>query len=236
MRLLVTRPEPDATRLAETLRAHGHTPVVAPLMHIGMRGTAPDLSGVQGLLFTSANGVRALVHHLGALSPLAALCVGEATGEAARAAGARKVIVSGGDAAALAATVRGACDPAAGALVHVAGTHRAGDLQGALEAAGFRVRRAVLYEAVAVDALPEAARAALAAGTLDGVLLYSPRTARLYGALVTRAGLADSVCRVAAYCLSPAVAAALKESGAPVGKVHVAPRPETAALLGLLSP
>ena len=234
MRLLVTRPEPDATRLAGALQALGHEAIVAPLMTIEMRGRAPDLAGVQALVFTSANGVRALVHHLGGrVPPLAALCVGEATAAAARAAGFARVIAAAGDVAALAASVRGACDPAAGALLHVAGSHRAGDLKGALEAAGFSVHRAVLYEAVAAPRLPEPARAALAAGEAAGVLLFSPRTARLYGRLADAAGLAAQARHIAAYCLSPAVAAALDDGRD--GAVHVAPRPDLAALLGLLS-
>lgn len=237
MRLIVTRPEPDASALAAELEARGHMPVVAPLMHMELRGSPPDLAGVQGLLFTSANGVRALVAHLGRLPGLTALCVGEATGAAARAAGARRVIVSGGDARALAATVRGACDPDAGALLHVAGTHRAGDLARELAGAGFDVRRAVLYEAVAAEELPEPARRALAPGPdqggAQGVLLYSPRTARLFVQLAEAAGLGAAAARLDAYCLSPAVAQALGRPGD--AHVHVAPRPESAALLGLLS-
>ena len=34
MRLLVTRPEPDAARTAEALRARGHEVLVAPLLRV----------------------------------------------------------------------------------------------------------------------------------------------------------------------------------------------------------
>ena len=42
MRLLVTRPEPDATRTAETLRARGHDVLVAPLL-----ATLDDRGGIR---------------------------------------------------------------------------------------------------------------------------------------------------------------------------------------------
>ena len=46
MRLLVTRPEPDASREAETLTARGHEPVLAPLLAIEFdRGVAFGLAG-----------------------------------------------------------------------------------------------------------------------------------------------------------------------------------------------
>ena len=44
------------------------------------------------------------------------------------------------------------------------------------------------------------------AGTLDGVLLFSPRTAALFAELVTDAGLSEACREMSAYCLSPAVA------------------------------
>ena len=97
-------------------------------------------------------------------------------------------------------------DPDKGALLHIAGTYVAGDLSGLLEAAGFEIRRAVLYEAQAAGGLSTETRGALEAGTLDGVLLFSPRTAALFAELVTDAGLSEACREMSAYCLSPAVA------------------------------
>ena len=48
MRLLVTRPEPDATRQAETLAARGHESVIAPLLLIEpATGVGLELDGAQ---------------------------------------------------------------------------------------------------------------------------------------------------------------------------------------------
>src|ERR1700749_3338061 len=61
MRVLVTRPEEDAVRIAEILKSRGHEPVIAPLLKTNFHN-GPDISldGVQAILATSANGVRAL--------------------------------------------------------------------------------------------------------------------------------------------------------------------------------
>jgi len=212
MRILVTRPRDDAAPLVAALAARGHETLVAPMLEIhapAPGAAAPDLAGVQALLFTSANGVRAFA----ALTPardLPVFAVGEASGQAARAAGFARVESAGGDVDDLARLVRERAEPAAGALYHIAANRLAGDLKGALEAAGFAVRRDILYESVAARALPAELRAALTAGQLDAATFFSPRTAATFADLVARAGLAESCTRLTAICLSAAVAAALQ--------------------------
>src|SRR4051812_9693459 len=88
MRLLVTRPEPDATRTAETLRAHGHEVLVAPLL--STQAVQAEFGGAyDGVLMTSANAARALAVHprAGGLTRLRCFTVGKRTAEAARAVG-----------------------------------------------------------------------------------------------------------------------------------------------------
>ena len=61
MRVLVTRPEDDARETAVRLKALGHEPILAPLISIRfIDGPDIDLAGVQALIATSSNGVRAL--------------------------------------------------------------------------------------------------------------------------------------------------------------------------------
>src|ERR1043166_8938182 len=88
MRLLVTRPEEDAARTAQALRARGHAVLIAPLLRI--EAIEADLSGSwTAVLMTSANAARALSGHrqAAALLRLPAFTVGDRTAEAARAAG-----------------------------------------------------------------------------------------------------------------------------------------------------
>ena len=62
MRLLVTRPREDGEAFAKLLAARGHEAVVAPVMEVQfLAGPPVPLEGVQAVLATSANGVRALV-------------------------------------------------------------------------------------------------------------------------------------------------------------------------------
>jgi uroporphyrinogen-III synthase len=232
MRLLLTRPRVDAEPLAERLRAAGHQVTLAPLLDIRPLAPAPfDLSGVQAVLLTSANGARA-VPPSAPLRALPAFVVGAATAQAARAAGFAQIECAAGDVEALARLVASRLDPADGALLHIASRQRAGDLGAALGRLGFGVRRAVLYEAVAARLLPGTARAALEEGAIDAVLLYSPRTAATFAKLVGAAGLAAACRRIEALCLSRAVADALR--GLAWRGIRVAPRPEQEALLALL--
>ena len=66
----------------------------------------------------------------------------------------------------------------------------AGDLQGKLEAAGFALRRVVLYEAKTAAALSHETRMNLALGGIDMVLLFSPRTAQPGASLLNPDALA----------------------------------------------
>src|SRR4051812_16935975 len=94
---------------------------------------AIDLTNVQAVLFTSANGVRAFAA-AERRRDIPAFAVGEATAAAARLAGFTTVDTAGGDVAALADLVRERLTPARGALLHAAGSAVAGDLSGVLGA------------------------------------------------------------------------------------------------------
>lgn len=233
MRVLVTRPVDDAAQTAAQLAALGHEAVLAPLLEIEFRdGGVLALDGVQAILVTSANGIRALARRT-ARRDLPVLAVGAQSAAAARLAGFADVDHADGDAAALAALALKRLDPAGGALFHAAGAETRGALGERLEAQGFVLRSEVLYEAVAASGFPPAAQEALAAGRIDAVLLFSPRTARIFAELVLRKGL-DAPCRsMTALCISEATADAL----APIAfrALRVAAHPDQDALLGLLA-
>ncbi|WP_448205257.1 uroporphyrinogen-III synthase [Azospirillum sp. sgz302134] len=236
--LLVTRPAEDAEPLAARLRTLGFDASVEPMLDmVWLDGPEPELDGVQALLFTSANGVRAYARRT-VRRDRPAYAVGDATAAAARAAGFAAVESASGDVYALADLVRARCAPDRGMLLHVAGTKLAGDLSGLLTASGFSVRREALYDAVPSTRLSDDTAAALRTGTLDAVLFFSPRTARSFVRLVNEAGLLDCCRTVDALCLSPAVAEAACTYGdlgvTPWQNVRVAPRPEQDSLLGLL--
>lgn len=239
MRLLLTRPLADAQPLAAMLEAKGHVVRLAPLMEITEVDSAVlDLHGVQALLATSSNAVRALAggdaERTLAARALPLFAVGDATARTAWEFGFSNVHVAGGDVDKLAALAVERLLPDGGRLLHIAGRERAGDLKGALERDGFSVDIVVLYRAEAADGLSDDAILAISAGEIDAVLLYSPRTARIWARLVAQHGLADQARRIAHLCLSPAVAEALAPLGLAGEALLVADQPRQRDLLGLL--
>jgi uroporphyrinogen-III synthase len=236
MKALVTRPVEDAAPLVRALQARGIAAVVAPLLTIvkeaeAARRITDALIGAQAVLFTSANGARVFAA-ASARRELPAFAVGDASAAAARIAGFRSVASAGGDVADLAQLVAARLAPQHGALVHVAGSEVAGDLAGDLAAAGFSVRRAVVYAAIPAEALAPEAAAALGSGEVALALFFSPRTAAGFVRLAAAAGLGDACRGMTALALSPAVAAALADL--PWRSVRVAEAPTQQALLAAL--
>lgn len=214
MKILVTRPRADAEDLARLLAARGHEALIEPLLDIAtLPGDAVTAEGMQALVFTSANGVRALVERNGGdiatLRALPVYTVGDATARAARDAGFADVVSASGDVNSLADLIASRVRPDVGPLLHVAGSDVAGDLAGRLSARGFTLARAALYEATKSDSLSAETVEALKRGEVQAALFYSPRTASAFAALA--GDIAPALGRATAICLSPAVAAAVED-------------------------
>ncbi len=232
MLVLITRPSDDARPLAAAIEARGMESLVAPMLEIApLPDVAVDLTGVQALAFTSANGVRALA----AIEPrrdLPVFAVGDATATAARQAGYTDVRSADGDVNDLARLIAGALQPDKGAVFHPAASDVAGDLKGALDAAGFDFRRAVVYHAEAATALPQEVAAALREGRIVAVVFYSPRSAATFVRLAEAAELSAACGACEAVCLSEAVAEVAGKL--PWRALRVAERPNQDALLACL--
>jgi uroporphyrinogen-III synthase len=233
MRALVTRPRAEAAVLAEALAARGVAALLEPLLEIHYRDPGQPLAttGIQAVLCTSANGVRALARVCPERDvPL--LAVGEATAARARSEGFSEVHSAAGAVGDLVELASRSLRPQGGRLLHVAGSLVAGDLSGDLRARGFEVERVVLYEARPVAALSAATVRALAAGIVDVALFFSPRTAAIFVRLAESAGLAEAMRHIAAISLSAAADAALDRLRWRARLV--AARPDQPALLAAL--
>ncbi len=235
-RLLLTRPSEDSRQFSELLIEQGFDVVTEPLLEIiPFPVEAIDISGVQALLATSANGMRAAAAHAFPRT-LPVYAVGESTGQEAQRLGFSTVFWAGGDVVSLGELVRRSLDPCRGKLVHVAGTHVAGDLAGDLGKAGFDVRREVLYEARPVQRLGSETIEALQGNkypAIDGVLFFSPRTGATFAKLIDTHGLVGCIRNLTAFCLSAAVARQIEEL--PWREILIAKRPERSALLEILT-
>lgn len=176
--LLLTRPRAASERFVQELAEDGisgFTPVISPLIEVEPTGPLPPMEGITGLIFTSANAVRAYAELGGAPLPLC-YAVGEATARAARDLG-MAPRVAGGDAESLLAAILG--DAPGGQLLHLRGTHARGDLAARLGAAGQPCLEAVIYDQPTRPLTAEAI-AALQGRLPVVVPLFSPRTARIF--------------------------------------------------------
>jgi uroporphyrinogen-III synthase len=234
VRLLVTRPQEDAEGTAAALRARGHEVLVAPLLRIENLSAELGTGPWAAVLLSSANGARAVAAHVrrDQMTRLPAFTVGRNSAEAARATGFAQVYAANGDADDLVALASARLAGSDLPLLYVAGETRSADIAGGLATRGLKVETVVGYRAVAARALPEPVAAAIAGGTLAGVLHFSPRSATIFVDLVKAAGLLDSALNCFHYCLSARVAASLRTAGAT--RIRIAPHPEERTLLDLI--
>jgi uroporphyrinogen-III synthase len=231
LRALATRPREESERLATALAARGIVAVIEPLIEVDFLSGGVDLRGVQAVLCTSANGVRAFAQ-VSSERRLPLLAVGDATAARARAEGFMGVESARGDAADLARLAACRLRPQDGALLHAAGDVIAGDLVGTLRAHGFSVERRVLYETRPAAALSSGAVTALRSGAIDLALFFSPRTAAIFGRLASAAAVADCCAAIVALSISSAADARLAEL--PWLERRIAARPNQPALLEAL--
>jgi uroporphyrinogen-III synthase len=234
MRLIVTRPEPDATRTAKALIRLGHEAILSPMLDIEFEANARlPKSPFQALLVTSTNAVRALSAHAdrARLAGIPLFAVGDHSALEAKRAGfsARS---SGGDVAELAALVQSILAPAGGPLLYAAGEEQAVDLAGQLKTLGFEVETSIVYRARPRPRLADVAIEALRGGAADGILLYSRRSAAAFAQAVRMAGLSPLDRTVACFCLSAATAEPLPPVTS--GQVLIADRPDQIRLFQLI--
>jgi uroporphyrinogen-III synthase len=228
MRILVTRPAQDGAEIAAKLAAMGHVALLAPLLEPRFRdGPEPALDGVQAILATSANGIRALVRRT-ARRDIPIFAVGPQTTEEARAAGFADVRNADGDSRVLAQAVARWTAPEKGVLLHVCGEDAPGTLVEDLAARGFIARRAALYAIEAATAISADARHALEQGAMDAVMFFSPVSAKIFFEVC--AGIPTAA--LTALCISPATAQVLPPGA--FADVRTAAAPNQAALLALV--
>jgi uroporphyrinogen-III synthase len=229
---LVTRPREEAETLAAALAARDIGAVIEPLMDVHyLVPPALDLSVVQAILCTSANGIRALAR-ASSERGLRILAVGDATAARARAEGFAAVESAGGDVADLIRLATARLRPQDGPLLHVAGNIVAGDLVGSLRERGFAIDSSILYEARPIAALSPTAIHALRSGALCFALFFSPRTAAVFARLAGIAHLGECCAAMSALSISPAADAAV--AGLPWRDRRIAERPNQTALLDVL--
>jgi uroporphyrinogen-III synthase len=236
MRLLLTRPRPEAERTAAALRAMGHEPVFGPVLDIENVTDAVIGSGpYAAVLMTSGNAARAIAAHPARASLIALDCfaVGAQTAAAARQAGFANVHSADGDGGDLAKLVAERLSNPGAPLLYLAGDDRARDMAAELAPHGLTLETVVVYRAKAARRFPPDIVEALKAGSLDGVLHYSRRSTAIFVDCV-RADLAEeAAARLKHFCLSARASEPLVAINAK--SIVVAQNPDESAMLALIS-
>jgi len=219
-RVWVTRAEPGAARTADRLTALGFEPVVVPLLTLaplpGALNAAPEPEAVAVLALTSPNGVEAFAPLIPRFRDHPVFAVGDATAEAARAAGFADVRSAAGDIHALARLIAAEAPP--GPLLAPGAREPAGDLPALLP--DRPVQRLPVYAAFETHAPAPA--------TFDAVLLHSPRAARALAADLPRAASSGRI----AICISEAAATPLHPFD--FAEIRIAAAPDEPAMLSAL--
>jgi uroporphyrinogen-III synthase len=222
VRLLVTRPEPDASETAARLRALDIEAVVDPLLRsVTLSTTLPPAEGFAALAITSANALRAL-HDRGEIPRLQTLpvyAVGDKSAAVARDLGFAQVVSAEGNLDDLVALLAHA--GVDGPVLYPTARHQAGDLAKALATHGVMVIAAAVYE------MQPAERLTTDIAAFDGALFYSRRTAETFARLAPETDRA----RPGMLCLSEAVAAPLM--AAHFVRVSLADHPSEEAMMTL---
>jgi uroporphyrinogen-III synthase len=229
-RVLVTRPEPGASRTAARLVSTGFDPVVVPLTEIVPLAPAFPDGDVAAVVVSSASAVRsAPAGFISLLSDKPVFAVGDETATAAGAAGFVNVRSSAGSAADLSRDVAAGV-PAKARLAYLCGRARLDTLEAELAEVGFDVVSVETYDTA--ERLPGLAElGTLDAGPVDAALVYSAKGAACLARLVSpRAG---TIFRDTAFiCIAPRVAKKLAAVAS--GSVLAAETPDENAMFELL--
>jgi len=236
MRLLITRPEVDAAELKVALASQGHQVLAEPLLKVNFEGAeAIDIGSAQALIATSRNGVRALATcpAIDVARSLPLYAVGPGTAAAAKALSFTQVIIGPRAAKDLVTLIALHAEVNAGPLVYLAGDTLATDLAFELRRLGFHVLEPVVYTTEPAQEFSKPIIGRFKKREIDGVLLFSPQTARIYVRLVRLHDLIETTRTITHFCLSAAVARTLDVL--PTPRTAVAQSPNLQQMLALVA-
>ncbi|WP_420585492.1 uroporphyrinogen-III synthase [Ruegeria sp.] len=172
----MTRPRTASERFVAQLptRTRSRVEVIySPILEIKPLPVTVDVTGMRGLIFTSANAVNAAVS-LGVARDIPAFCVGPATTATANAAGWEAHMVGASAEELVGYLLKHRPDSP---LLHLRGVHSRGNIAERLTESGLTVREQPVYQQHLLPLTPQATT--IARGEIPVIApLFSPRTAR----------------------------------------------------------
>lgn len=232
MRVLLTRPEPGASRTAARLAELGFEPVPLPLTRIEQLLMADVLpADFDAVIVTSANAVRhappSLLHRT---EELPCFVVGRETAAATKDAGFRHVQHAGGDASSLAGLVCARL-PRGTRLLYLCGRLRRPTLEQALAEAGLDVVSVETYDTLPIDYDAGDIATLLGSEPVAAVMLFSTEAALAFLRLMKSVETLALAGNPRMICISQRVAAVLAGQGF---QTVVAAEPTEASMLSAL--
>ncbi len=185
-KILVTRPQPGADQTAARLKQHGFEAVVLPfteMVPVSPTAELPDPTDTQALVVTSANAIRyARPDLIESYRSVPVYAVGDATKQAAVAAGFSAVQSANGNAQDLVTLVKSDLIPGGG-LLYLCGETRTSDIEVCLSNTNFRLVTIETYRTKKVSQLTYKFESMRKLHSLDAVALFSSISAEIYDAL-----------------------------------------------------
>lgn len=228
MRVLVTRPETEAKATADALARLGHQAVLTPVLRIAPLDFSAPHQQFDAIIFTSANAVRPGLPYA---SGVPIYVVGARAASALIDHGYNPPHHVAADSKGLMQAI-GQAWPSSAKVLYIAGRDRKSDLEAFLKGLGHHVTVLIAYEAIAAEDFPTSVREDLAAGGIEAVLHFSRRSAGIFVAMMTAAGLVAQLRHMRHLCLSKDVAVPLEQVDA--ADISIAAQPDEAHLLALL--
>jgi uroporphyrinogen-III synthase len=205
-RILITRPEPGASRTAERLREAGYEPAVLPLTRIERLAFELPEGPFGGIVVTSAQAFGNADYSR--LMTLPLIAVGETTAKAARDAGFADIEAATGSAESVAGLAKFTLKPGA-RILYLCGKVRRPELEELLAAAGFSVEAVETYNAGPIYHSKIEFGRMTGDKPFDAVILMSAVTAELFSKFAGKPQFQNSLF----VCFSQRIAGAAGSSG-----------------------
>lgn len=188
MRLLLTRPLEQSKSSRDFFKTLGHEVTVEPLLKIAPLDNPMPQKNFDAIILTSVNSVPSLDQSWVSTNrhDVPVFTTGKATSTAARQAGFTNIMVEARSATDLVAKTFAGLNTPAGAcnkFLYPCAKITAHDVPELLRSKGVFCTPWPVYETVETQAFSQGVKSALLEGKIDGVLLYSPRSAACFANL-----------------------------------------------------
>jgi uroporphyrinogen-III synthase len=232
-RVLVTRPEPDASNTARLLATLGFEALLLPLTKtFGLPEKSEVIGSFDAVAVTSSNALRyASDDLLAKMAGKPCFAVGDKTAKTLRDAGFSRVASANGNAGELASRVIDHT-PADARIAYICGVVRRPDFERALIVAGRTVLPIETYDTTRLTPSDSEIEKVLGDRNVQAVLVYSAESAAALSVdLLKRPAPSKLLSNAIFCCLSARVAAALDVEP---DRIRIAERPEQVALFDVL--